>query len=108
MTLAYDILFRVQVEHPYYQSGFSDDFEFLPTPSCQLLLDELGWRFRAIEYGFMVLARITPQGVGIAPDLFSTINQKSLRMAFEMRLRNPYFQNINTVNRLFIFNLCPN
>lgn len=92
MTTSYDLLFRVQISHEYYDSGFASDFELVPTATCAATLKQLGFLFKQEEFGFLVLARV--QSNTSPPVLFNDLSDRNLRLTFEMRLRNPAFYNI--------------
>lgn len=91
MTISYDILFRVTIHHSFYLSGLSGDFDFVPTPGTQKLLDTYNLVFKPFDHGFTVFTRVEP---GTAPPkLFYPIHQGSLRFSFLMVANNSNFYN---------------
>lgn len=91
MTISYDILFRVTVNHAYYEAKLSPDFEFYPSPGTQRLLDQFGLIFRSFDHGFMVFARVISGSN--PPELFHPADLDTYKFSFLMAPKIPYVLN---------------
>ncbi|MCC6411361.1 MAG: hypothetical protein IT270_06860 [Saprospiraceae bacterium] len=92
MNIAYDILFSVTTRHTYFTNGVSGDFSFVPSPSSLGAMSQAGLMFRETPGGFSMVCRVKNPG-GNPPELFNSLEQKSLRLSFLMYLNSAYFQN---------------
>ncbi len=91
ITVKYDILFRFTVRHDFYESGLSEDFQFIPTPSTENMLQQYGLLFRSNPTGFTVFTKIDPDQV--TPTVLTAIPADQKHFSFLMILKNPYFFN---------------
>ena len=91
MTISYDILVRVTVNHAYYVDNLSADFEFLPTPSTQSILKRFNLIFKPLNHGFVILARIIPGSN--PPELLQAADLDNYKLSFLMVPKDPHVLN---------------
>ena len=90
----YTELYSIKLTHNYYVSGYSNDFDVIPTQECFQNLKRFGFLFRKMDSGLKVYYPkvIMPEN----PDHVDLplINFDSpARFTFYLQLKNPSFQN---------------
>lgn len=86
----YDPLFSVELKHPFYESGISNDFRLQPTEACKELLRNQSLLFRTTEGKATVICEKI--GIDLDRKPLRPIS-KPLKFSFYLILNNPYFQN---------------
>ena len=96
MNAVYKEVFRVSLKHPYYRSGFCEDFDFLPTTECLKTMSRFGLLFRKNNHGISVVASVSVDNSGepVKPFKPFIVFDEVIKLEFAMVLKNYRFLNI--------------
>ncbi|MBE9586615.1 hypothetical protein IM792_19355 [Mucilaginibacter sp. JRF] len=95
IKIKYKALFDIEFEHSFYQSGKSADLLLVPTRDCQMLLNTLGLRFIAGEYGGALFTKVNTVD---NKDVIHNALRNGTRFSFLIKLKLSTFENISQLN----------
>lgn len=88
MNRTFETVLSLTLLHNYYTGGHTADFAIMPTTATKRLLKSNRWIFRNTEYGFFIGCD------NLAMDMLSSaLTQKTARLSFILKLKNPDFPN---------------
>ncbi|MEM9820738.1 MAG: hypothetical protein AAF985_06685 [Bacteroidota bacterium] len=88
MTTRFEPLFEIQLKHNFYQDDRCPDFQLLPTPACQQMMQKLGLLFRSNQYGAFVLYKFMEGETPLIQSL-----EAPVALSFLLSLKNPNLLN---------------